>query len=161
MNIQASINQGLSIASMLYTQTDKYQGQQEFKREKREAEVAQREKQIGRVIGEDTPEITAASREYELTGNRRAYRKALRRQSDIHFENGGYLGDYGIDLVSSGGNREVIRQIQEATGYSRGKSAALLRAEQRRNRDGILQDIYESPEYAAAQQRVRQQGGPK
>lgn len=47
MNIQASINQGLSIASMLYTQTDKYKGQQEFKREKREAEVAQREKQIG------------------------------------------------------------------------------------------------------------------
>ena len=159
MNIQASINQGLSIASMLYTQTDKYQGQQEFKREKREAEVEQRKKKIGKVIGADDPEVEAASREYELTGNHRAYIKALRRQSDIHFENGGFLGDYGIDVVGSGGNREIITQIQDVTGYSRGKSAALLRAAQRRER---LQDIYASPEYAAAQQRVRErQGGPK
>jgi hypothetical protein len=51
MNIQASINQGLSIASMLYTQTDRYQGQQEFQREKREAEVEQRKKQIHRMVG--------------------------------------------------------------------------------------------------------------
>ena len=69
------------------------------------------------------------------------------------------MGDYGIDVVGSGGNREIITQIQDVTGYSRGKSAALLRAAQRRER---LQDIYASPEYAAAQQRVRErQGGPK
>lgn len=105
--------------------------------------------------------MDAAAREYALTGNRRAYKKALRKQTDALFQEGYSIGDYGIDLVSSGGNREVIRQIQQATGYSRGKSAALLRAAQRRDRDAILQGIYESPEYAAAQQRVRQQGGPK
>lgn len=124
--------------------------------------MAQREKQIGHVIGADTPEITAASREYELTGNRRKYREALRRQADVHFQEGGTIGDLGIDLISSGGNRQIISQIQEATGYSRGKSAALLRAAQRRNEPDLIRDIYESPEYAAALQRVRAgQGGPK
>jgi hypothetical protein len=101
-----------------------------------------------------------ASREYELTGNRRAYRKALRRQADSHFQDGGTVVDF-VDLVSSGGNSELIRQLQEGTGYSRGKAAALLRAAQRRYAPDIIEGIYDSPEYQAAQQRVRegQQGG--
>ena len=47
MNIQSSINQGLSIASMLYTQTDKYQGQQEFKHEQRERKIKERQHLTG------------------------------------------------------------------------------------------------------------------
>jgi hypothetical protein len=164
MNIQASINQGLSIASMLYTQTDKYKGEQEFKREKRETEVAQREKQIGNMIGVDNPEVDAAAREYALTGRRKAYRKALARQTDeFGLEQGEYsLLDFGVDITGSGSNRELISQIQQTTGYSRGRSAAILRAERRRLEQSNIQDIYESPEYAAALQRVRAgQGGPK
>ena len=146
MSIQGNVNQLLSVAGMLYTQTasyEEYKGREQYIRNLKRKEAG--EKRTER-RGIDTqlemlPETREAQTAYETHGGSYLKKRAERAYStDTQlFPSYGrdpmeYVSQMGVDLPSTGADRRTITQLSRATGLSRGESATVLRQahEQRR-----------------------------
>ena len=142
MSIQGNVNQLLSVAGMLYTQTAGYEerkGRETYFRGLKRKE--EKEKRLGKVRGEgwDTelewsPETTEALDAYTQYGGRELRRRAERAFTsdpqlfpDYRDNPEEWVRQMGVEIPSTGANRRTIRELSRATGMSRGQSATYLR----------------------------------